>query len=74
VLSEHQVEAIRRYIKRSYHIGYGATKPMVYEAICELKRRELLAKEAPSQRWFQSWIKTQEASFHTLKTKPIERS
>lgn len=49
VLSESQNEAIRRYIQRSYEAGYGATKAMVFEAIAELKRAEILPKPAPSK-------------------------
>lgn len=34
VLSDVQIQAIQRYIQRSYENGYGATKPMVFNAVC----------------------------------------
>jgi hypothetical protein len=73
VLSDAQNESIRRYIRRSYEAGYGATKAMVFEAIGELKRAEIPPKPAPSKSWFSNWIKTQTHYFHAIKTRPIDR-
>jgi hypothetical protein len=72
VLSDIQVRAIQRYIQRSYENGYGATKPMVYNAICQLLAADIPLRKPPSQRWFQTWIKSQHKTFHTIKTRPIE--
>jgi len=69
MLSGIQEVAIQRYIQRSYESGYGATRPMVFEAICDL-----IAPRRPSQRWFQQWISTQTEHFHVVKTRPIERA
>ncbi|OAF59981.1 hypothetical protein VC83_03085 [Pseudogymnoascus destructans] len=68
----HNYAAIQRYIQRSYENGYGATKPMVFSAICQLRAAETPTRAPPSQRWFQTWIKTQQHNFHTIKTRPIE--
>ena len=72
ILSNVQVEAIQRYIQRSYENGYGATKPMVYNAVCQLLAANIPPRKPPSQRWFQTWIKSQHETFHTIKTRPIE--
>ena len=45
---------------------------MVFNAICQLLAAETPARPPPSQRWFQTWIKTQHETFHTIKTRPIE--
>ena len=74
ILSDIQVIAIQRYIQRSYENGYGATKPMVFSAICQLLAAETPTRPPPSQRWFQTWIKTQHETIHTIKTRPIEAS
>jgi len=73
ILSDMQNEAIRRYIRRSYEAGYGATKAMVFEAIAELKRAEIPPKPAPSKSWFLEWIKAQSQHFHAIKTRLIDR-
>ncbi|KFZ09595.1 hypothetical protein V501_05525 [Pseudogymnoascus sp. VKM F-4519 (FW-2642)] len=72
VLSDIQAEAIQRYIQRSYENGYGATKPMVFNAVCQLLAANNPPRKPPSQRWFQTWIKSQHETFHTIKTRPIE--
>ncbi|OAF55614.1 hypothetical protein VC83_07621 [Pseudogymnoascus destructans] len=38
----------------------------------QLLAAEILKHPPPSQRWFQTWIKTQHETFHTIKTRPIE--
>jgi hypothetical protein len=57
MLSDTQVEAIYKYVEDSYLSGYGATKAMVYTAIGCLKANQLPAKEPPSWRWFQIFMK-----------------
>ena len=72
VLSDIQVQAIQRYIQRSYENGYGATKPMVFNSVCQLLAADNPPRKPPSQRWFQIWIKSQHETFHTIKSRPIE--
>jgi hypothetical protein len=73
MLSDTQVQAIYQYVEDSYLSGYGATKAMVYAAIGCLKANQLPAKEPPSWRWFQIFMKEHPDLFRTLKTKAIAR-
>jgi hypothetical protein len=73
MLLDVQVEAIYQYVEDSYLSGYGATKAMVYAAIGCLKANQLPAKEPPSWRWFQIFMKEHPNLFRTLKTKAIAR-
>jgi len=73
ILSDAQNESIRRYIRRSYEAGYGATRAMVFKAIAELKAAEYPPKPAPSKTWFSKWIQKQAHYFHPIKTRPIDR-
>ena len=73
MLSDAQVDAIYKYVEDSYLSGYGATKAMVYAAIGCLKANQLPAKEPPSWRWFQIFMKEHPDLFRTLKTKAIAR-
>jgi hypothetical protein len=73
VLSDMQLDAIYKYVEDSYLSGYGATKAMVYAAIGCLKANQLPAKEPPSWRWFQIFIKEHSDLFRALKTKAIAR-
>jgi hypothetical protein len=73
MLSDAQVEAIYKYVEDSFLSGYGATKAMVYAAIGCLKANQLPAKEPPSWRWFQIFMKEHPDLFRTLKTKAIAR-
>jgi hypothetical protein len=57
VLLDIQVEALYKYVDDLYLSGYGATKAMVFAAIGCLKANQLPAKEPPSWRWFQIFIK-----------------
>ncbi|KAN0073436.1 hypothetical protein V8E54_008656, partial [Elaphomyces granulatus] len=50
-----------------WEMGMGATKKMVFAAIC------FLVVKAPSWRWFQKWLK-KTPTLHTIKTKPIARN
>ena len=45
---------------------------MVFAAIAHLKGQEIPAKPAPSWRWFQKWLKANNA-LRTIKTKPINK-
>jgi DNA gyrase inhibitor GyrI len=71
ILSDTLVEAIYKYVEDSYLSGYSATKAMVYAAIGCLKANQLSAKEPPSWRWFQIFMKEHPQLFQTLKTKAI---
>jgi hypothetical protein len=72
VLSEAQSEAVIQYIRDQAESGLGATKQMIFAAICHLKAAEEPSKSPPSRRWFQLWLKAH-PSLHTIKTKPIAR-
>jgi hypothetical protein len=72
VLSDTQSKAIEAYCYEQWEMGLGATKKMVYAAICFLVVHEQ-RKKAPSWRWFQKWLKNT-PTLHTIKTKPIARN
>jgi DDE superfamily endonuclease len=72
VLSDTQSKAIEAYCYEQWEMGMGATKKMVYAAICFLVVNEQRRK-APSWRWFQKWLKNT-PTLHTIKTKPIARN
>ena len=73
VLSQAQLNAVYKYVEDLYLEGYGASKMSVYTAICYMKAHEIPPKEAPSWRWFQTFMKANKSLFHTIKTKPIAR-
>jgi hypothetical protein len=56
ILSNAQVDAIYKYVEDSYLSGYGATKMMVFAAIGCLRANEIPPKDAPSWRWFQTYL------------------
>ena len=68
ILSDIQVEAIYKYMEDSYLSGFGATKAMVYAAVGCLKANQLLPKDPPSWRWFQTFMKDHPELFRTIKT------
>ena len=70
ILSEAQSEAVIQYIRYRAETRLGATKQMIFAAICHLKAAEEPSKPFLSRRWFQSWLKAH-SSLHTIKTKPI---
>lgn len=45
ILSDAQIEVIRKYIADSYYAGFPATKQMVYSAVCLLRRSEMPPQE-----------------------------
>jgi hypothetical protein len=71
VLSDVQIEAIRKYVEDMYLSGFGATKGMVYSAISHLRQAQYPPKEPPSWRWFQQFLKARPDLFKAVKTKPI---
>jgi hypothetical protein len=71
ILSDTQTKAIKAYCYEKWELGMGATKQMVFAAICFLVHEQ--GKEPPSWRWFQLWLKSV-PSLYTIKTKPIARN
>jgi hypothetical protein len=74
VLDEAQEAAVLRYMEEEAVGGLGATKTMLFAAICHLRQQEEPPKPHPSWRWFQRWMKKHAADLHTIKTKPIARA
>ena len=68
ILTDTQIKAIETYYYEQWELGMGATKQMVYAAICFLKQ----GKKAPSWRWFQLWLKGF-PTLYIIKTKLIDR-
>jgi hypothetical protein len=73
ILSEAQIKAVYKYVEDSYHAGYGASKQMVFTAICHLRSAEIPSKLPPSWRWFQGFMKAYPDLFRVIKTKAIAR-
>ena len=73
ILSASQNDAIQLYCKEQYEGGLGATRTMVYSAICFLKSQEEPPRPPPSWRWFNGWMKSN-SNLHTIKTKPIAQN
>jgi hypothetical protein len=71
ILSEYQERAIYKYVQDMYNSGFGATKPMVFAAICTMKEAE--GRALPSTRWFRSWLSQHQESIKTTKTKVLHR-
>jgi hypothetical protein len=71
ILSEIQIKAIYKYVEDSYYSGYGASRSMVFKAISHLRATEIPAKEPPSWRWFETFIKANPEIFRVVKTKAI---
>ena len=69
LLSETQLAVLKQWIQQQYENGTGATKQMVYSAVCYLRN----PSPAPSQSWVTKFIKHQLTEFHTITTKPISR-
>ena len=67
------MNAIYQYVEDLYLSGFGATKAMVYAAVGCLKANQVPAKDPPSWRWFQVFMKNHPELFRTLKTKAIAR-
>jgi hypothetical protein len=73
ILSEAQIKAVYKYVEDSYHAGYGASKQMVFTAICHLRSAEIPSKLPPSWRWFQGFMKAHPDLFRVIKSKAIAR-
>jgi len=68
VLSKAQIEALKDWIKAQSIQGLGATKKMVYAAVCHLRHPQ----PEPSMSWLTKFIKRElHDEFHMIKTKPI---
>jgi len=68
VLSKAQIEALKDWIKAWSVQGLGATKKMVYAAVCYLRHPQ----PEPLMSWLTKFIKRElHDEFHTIKTKPI---
>ena len=66
VLSTAQTEALKKWILQQYYLGLGATRAMIYTAVCKL-RSPLL----PSQSWLTKFIRNELQDYHFITTKPI---
>ena len=71
ILTSEQETAIFQYIESQYQGGLGATKRMVYNAVCTLRTNE--SKTAPTEQWFRQWTKSKSHIFHAIKAKPIAK-
>lgn len=69
ILNDHQIEAIHNFIRRLLTFSIPPTKPLIFNAIRNLKLKENSDFRGPSKRWFQTWWKTN--GLHTIKTKPL---
>ncbi|KFY97969.1 hypothetical protein V498_01766 [Pseudogymnoascus sp. VKM F-4517 (FW-2822)] len=67
VLTIAQLEALKLWIIQQYELGLGATRQMVFAAICHLRK----PLPPPSQSWLTKLIKNQLQDFHFITTKPI---
>jgi len=67
VLTKAQIEALKDWIKIQSIQGLGATKKMVYAAVCHLRHPQ----PEPLMSWLTKFIKRELHDFHTIKTKPI---
>ncbi len=71
ILDDDQHQALIQYsIDQATNGGLGATKRMVYNAACYLRKEA--GKGEPSWRWLQGWLRDTK-ELHTIKTKPIPR-
>ena len=69
LLSDAQLAVVKQWIYQQYENGTGATKQMVYAAVCYLRN----PLPAPSESWVTKFIKHELTEFHTITTKPISR-
>jgi hypothetical protein len=68
VLTKAQIEALKDWIKIQSVQGLGATKKIVYAAVCHLRHPQ----PEPSTSWLTKFIKRElHDEFHSIKTKPI---
>ena len=67
VLSTAQTEAIRKWILEQYYLGLGATRAMIFTAVCKLRS----PLPPPSQSWLTKYIQNELQDFHFITTKLI---
>jgi hypothetical protein len=66
ILTQSQEEAIHKFILSYLEHDQLPTRPIIFGAICELRRRA--DKPPPSQDWFSRWYKNK--GLHETMTKP----
>ena len=69
ILKEHQIEAVHEFIRSLLRSSIPPTKPLIFNAIRNLKLQEDADFQGPSNRWFQAWWKANK--LHAIKTKPL---
>jgi hypothetical protein len=69
ILAPGQEKSVNMFIRSHLEHNILPTKGVIMSAVTHL--RTLEGKPRPSNRWFQSWWKTQE--LHKIRTKPIAR-
>ena len=67
VLSTAQTEALKKWILEQYYLGLGATRSMIFTAVCKLRSPQ----PPPSQSWLTKYIRNELQDFHFITTKPI---
>ena len=69
ILEDHQTQTVHEFIRRLLIYSIPLTKPLIFNAIRNLKMKKNLFFQNPFQRWFQTWWKTH--NLHTIKIKPL---
>jgi hypothetical protein len=69
VLSTAQSEALKKWILEQYHLGLGASRNMIFSAVCQLQSLHL--RPPPSPSWLTKYIKNELQEYHFITTKPI---
>lgn len=69
ILQEHQTTAVHGFIRSLLASSIPPTKPLIFNAIRNLKQKEKFGFRGPTKRWFQTWWKANK--LHTIKTKPL---
>ena len=67
LLSAAQIEALKKWILEQYYLGLGATRNMIFAAVCKLRSPQ----PPPSQSWLTKFIKNELQEYHFITTKPI---
>ena len=67
MLSATQIEALKKWILKQYYLGLGATRIMIYSAVCKLRSPQ----PPPSQSWLTKFIQKELQEYHFITTKPI---
>lgn len=69
ILDEHQVKVIHQFIRSLLAYGIEPSRGVVFNAIVNLKRTQNPENNAPTQRWFRTWWKSN--NLHKITTKPL---